>query len=103
MTVGHFTLLERALEVSGHEVPPAEVHVTLSGDSGKHAEGREAEISTVRLVIIDAFDLVAALHAQARFQAAVALDLEDPDEFDQAAVSGHLMDGDPLPRPICLV
>ena len=55
------------------------------------------------MIVVDAFDLVATLNTQARLEAAVALDLIDPNEFDEAAIGGNHVNGNPFPRLVGLV
>jgi hypothetical protein len=101
--VHDFAFEQFALEVGGHEVPPMHLELEASGDGCQRAQGAWPEGGTKGLVVVDPGDLCAALYAQSSLQLARALDLVDPDEFDQAAASRHLVPGHYPPRCVAFV
>eukprot|EP00965_Chrysotila_dentata_P139566 4614262-Pleurochrysis_carterae.AAC.1 len=73
MAIDNLPLLELALEVCDHEVPPAHEHTTTCGNGRERAQRSWTHRRTERLIVIYAVCLSATLYAKADFLAPLLL------------------------------
>eukprot|EP00965_Chrysotila_dentata_P087718 2896182-Pleurochrysis_carterae.AAC.4 len=80
MAVHNFAVIQLALQISCHKVPPTHRQPALDGERSESAEKRGQHRGAEGLLEFHARDLSTALHTKSRFQRAAALTLVHPDQ-----------------------